>query len=101
MAKHEMGTCPVCTGTMRMPVPAANRRYAEQYGWWEYSKEDDCITCGNCGGQYQFGKPTGKVHLRPDMSPCVHTYVGANIGRCLTRHTCTHCGDTYDIDSSD
>jgi hypothetical protein len=49
-----------------------------------------------------FGKPTGKVRLRhDDNTPCAHEYTGSTIGRCLTRNTCKHCGDQYEVDSSD
>ena len=84
-----------------MPTPDANRIYGEMYGWYGYSKEDDCCDCTNCGAQKMFGKPTGRVQLRPDGTPCVHQYKGATIGRCLTQHICVHCGDTYVIDSGD
>lgn len=96
-----MGTCPVCQGTGHMPCPDNLRKYGQQSGWYGYRAEDDTVTCTNCGGQTMFGKPTGKVRLRADMSPCVHEYTGRNAGRCYTIYTCKHCGDTHDIDSSD
>lgn len=95
------GTCPICQGTLRMQCPDNLRIYGQKYGWYGYQVDDDKVTCNNCGGQYQMGCPTGKVRLRPDMFPCIHEYTEKNIGRCLHQHTCTHCGDVYDIDSSD
>ena len=32
---------------------------------------------------------------------CDHSFVSKNIGRCLTSYTCEHCGESYEIDSSD
>ena len=96
-----MGTCPVCQGTGRMPCPDNLRTYGVNNGWYGYSAEDDKVICTNCGGQTQGGRPTGKVRLRADMFPCIHEYVGKNIGRCYNGYTCKHCGDYYTIDSSD
>ena len=101
MNEKSYGVCPVCNGSGRMPTPEKLRRYGEQYGWYGYSKDDDCCTCNNCGGQTMYGKPSGKVLLRPDGTPCVHDYRSATIGRCLTRYTCVHCGSYHDIDSGD
>ena len=97
----EHGTCPVCNGSGRMPTPDRLRQYAEQYGWYGYSKEDDRCTCTNCGGQTMYGQATGQVHLRPDGTPCTHEYTSATVGRCLTEYTCRHCGHSYQIDSGD
>lgn len=98
---REACDCPVCNGTGRMPTPDNLRRYAEQNGWYGYSKEDDCCTCTNCGGQTMSGNATGKSYLRDDGTACVHEYVGYTKGRCWTQYTCKHCGYSYDIDSSD
>lgn len=99
--KKEQGTCPVCNGTTRRPCPDNLREYGQKNGWYGYG-DDDCVTCNNCGGQYQFGgKPTGKVNLREDGTPCRHEYEGKNLGRCYNGYTCKHCGDHYTIDSSD
>ena len=94
-------TCPVCNGTGRMPTPDNLRKYGEQYGWYGYSKDDDCCTCTNCGGQTMGGKATGKSYLRPDGTPCEHEYTARIKGRCLTEYVCKHCSYTYEIDSSD
>jgi len=95
------GACPVCDGSGRMPTSDRLRSYAEQYGWYGYSKEDDKCSCTNCGGQTMFGRPSGQVPLREDGTPCKHEYKSATVGRCLTRYTCMHCKFTYDIDSGD
>ena len=95
------GVCPVCDGTTRMHTPENLRPYAEKKGWYGYSKEDDCISCNNCGTQYMFGKATGEVLLRKDGTPCVHKYSGRTVGHCLTEYTCSHCGDRHQIDSGD
>ena len=95
------GTCPVCNGSGRMATPDHNRQYGEKYGWFGYSKEDDCCTCTNCGGQYQSLTPTGLVNQNKEGNPCTHSYTSETIGRCLTRYTCIHCDDQYTIDSGD
>jgi hypothetical protein len=97
----QMGTCPVCNGSGHMPCPDRLRDYGKKNGWYGYREEDDTVTCTNCGGQTMYGKPTGKVLLRPDGTPCTHEYVGVTRGRCYTVYTCKHCGSSYDIDSGD
>lgn len=99
--KKGYGICPVCNGSHRMATPDRIRDYAEKYGWYGYSKEDDKCDCTNCGGQTMYGRPTGQVPLREDGTPCTHSYQSATIGRCLTRYTCVHCKSYYDIDSGD
>lgn len=98
-----MGTCPACNGNLRVPCEnESTRHYGLKYGWYGYDKETDTIPCGNCGGQYQWGNPTGEVLLRKDNGePCVHEYRGYSKGRCYTGYTCIHCGDEYSIDSGD
>lgn len=91
------GTCPVCNGTGR--VEAGDYRYKNVIAG--YDPATDTLPCRNCGGQYMFGAPTGEVQLREDGTPCVHSYKSETIGRCLTEYTCIHCGDSYQIDSSD
>lgn len=95
----QYGPCPVCNGTTREPITDERRPFAKNYSG--YDKETDTVGCGNCGGQYQWGKPSGQVRLRPDGSPCNHHYDGMNVGRCLTQYDCRHCGDSYKIDSGD
>lgn len=34
-------------------------------------------------------------------SRCDHVFKVRNVGRCLNRYTCEHCGKSYEIDSSD
>lgn len=98
---REQCDCPVCNGTGRMPTPDNLRNYAEKNGWYGYSKEDDRVTCTNCGGQTMYGKATGKTYLRDDGTACEHEYTGRTKGRCWTEYVCKHCGYSYDIDSSD
>lgn len=89
------GVCPKCNGTCQIPLTEEEKKYS----WYKGKTHRDC---DNCGGQYMYGTPTGKVPLRKDNGePCLHEYVGRNAGRCYTIYTCKHCGSTYDIDSSD
>lgn len=98
----EYGTCPVCNGTGGMPCPDYVNAYAKERGWYGYKADTDTVDCTNCGGQYQFQKPTGLVGLRSDGTPCRHGYKGsAGPWRCTTDYTCVHCGDKYMIDSGD
>ena len=91
------GICPVCNGTTR--VPAGDNKYKHVIAG--YDKETDTFACTNCGGQMMYGRPTGRVPLRLDGTPCRHEYVGRNAGRCYTVYTCRHCTSRYDIDSGD
>lgn len=91
----EMGICPVCNGTGRAPASSS------PYSRYDYDKATDTIACRNCGGQTMSLKPTGKVRLRPDGTPCHHSYKGYEAGRCYTTYVCEHCGDRYSIDSGD
>ena len=94
----QYGTCPCCNGAGRVPAEEG-KNYGCFYG---YDKDTHTLMCTNCGGQYMYGKPTGKVRLRRDNGePCTHKYSGYNAYRCLTRYTCEHCGDRYEIDSGD
>jgi hypothetical protein len=97
----KQGICSICNGTGRMSTPDRLRVYAVKYGWYGYRKEDDCCDCTNCGGQLQWGKPTGMVNLRVDGTPCVHEYTSKNISNCYNGYTCKHCGDYHTIDSGD
>lgn len=93
------GTCPVCNGSGRVPVSESQQKWKTVVAG--YDKETDTFGCTNCGGQYMMGHPTGMAPLREDGTPCKHAYIGKVIGRCLTEYTCKHCGDRYEIDSSD
>lgn len=98
---NEKGICPVCNGTGRMPTPDNLRKYGESQGWYGYSKDDDCCTCTNCGGQTMSGHATGMVSLNKEGLPCVHEYTHYLAGRCYHRYTCKHCNEVYYIDSGD
>ena len=91
------GICPVCNGSCRRPT--GNDKWKTVYAG--YDPVTDTLPCTNCGGQYMFGRPSGQVRLRQDGTPCTHSYKSATIGRCLTRYTCAHCNEYYDIDSGD
>ena len=96
--------CPTCAGSGRRPLDSVNsetQRYASEFGWFGYDPTDGKIDCDNCGSQYMFGRPTGKVRARPDGTPCLHQYSGTNIGNCLNKYVCIHCKDTHTIDSGD
>lgn len=92
-----LGTCPVCDGSGRKP--AGDSLYRQVYAG--YDKESNTLPCTNCGGQYMYGTPRGKVRLNHEGVPCTHSYTGRTVGRCLTEYTCRDCGDTYQIDSGD
>lgn len=91
------GVCPVCNGSGRRP--AGDYRYKNVVAGYDAS--DDTLPCHNCGGQYMYGRPKGQVRLNKEGQPCTHSYQSATVGRCLTEYTCQHCGDRYQIDSSD
>jgi hypothetical protein len=93
------GICPVCNGTCRVKVPERMESYKNVMAG--YDKETDTLACSNCGGQYMYGTPRGEVRLNRDNVPCTHKYTSQTVGRCLTRYTCSDCGDRYEIDSGD
>lgn len=93
------GICPVCSGSGRMPVSPEQQRYKHVYSG--YDSNTDTLRCTNCGGQYMFGRSSGKVNLDKQGAPCKHSYTSSNAGRCLTNYDCVHCGDHYQIDSGD
>jgi len=93
--------CPVCDGTGRMDIPAHMREYCIKNGWYGYKADDGQCSCTNCGGQTMSGHAYGTVRRRPDGSPCVHEFVGHNVSQCLTIYRCTHCNESYQIDSGD
>jgi len=95
------GICPVCNGSKRTVC-----EYDPSTQWLRsvasYDPETHTVECRNCGGQYQWGSPTGEVRLRKDNGePCKHEYRGYSKGRCYTGYTCVHCDDNYSIDSGD
>lgn len=89
-----MGTCPVCLGSGEVLL-------SEQDLTYSWNKNKTHRACHNCGGQTMYGRATGQVRLRDNGTPCTHEYRGRTIGRCLTEYTCSHCGDNFQIDSSD
>ncbi len=115
----QLGTCPQCHGSTRMPVPEETQQYIKynaRWGHWFIAGyqpagtgpfadgtpyEGGTLPCDNCGGRTMSLKATGQVRLRPDGTPCLHEYRGENAGRCYTKYTCPHCGDVYHVDSGD
>ena len=95
----EYGTCPVCNGSGRVTPNPEQQKYKHVYSG--YDKDTDTLGCSNCGGQYMYGTPRGKVQLNAQGNPCTHHYQSSNAGRCLTNYDCVHCGDRYQIDSGD
>ncbi len=93
------GVCPVCSGSGRRPVPEDSRRYVNVLAG--YDAATDTLECNNCGGQYMFSRPTGKVNIDFGGQPCKHEYTSTKAGRCLTEYNCKFCGDRYQIDSGD
>lgn len=89
--------CPVCLGSKRVAAPNSRNKQVI-YG---YDKETDTVPCCNCGGQYQWSAPSGKVRRRQDGTPCKHEYREKRLGNCYHSYTCIHCGDYYTIDSGD
>lgn len=94
----ERHTCPECSGTLRVPYKLDPSWKKVIYG---YDEATDSLPCHNCGGQYQWGKPSGQVGSDYSGNACRHQYEGRNAGRCLTEYTCKFCGDRYQIDSGD
>jgi hypothetical protein len=90
------GICPACNGTTRVPASGSSRKVVRGY-----CIDTDTFPCCNCGGQRMFGSPSGKVPLRKDNTPCMHSYKGRGAGHCYTIYTCEHCNDSYSIDSGD
>ena len=86
--------CPKCQGSKEISLEADEVNYS-----WNKGKTHK--PCNNCGGQYQWGRATGKVSVRPDGEACLHEYTGKNIGRCLTAYSCRHCAEGFTIDSGD
>lgn len=92
------GTCPVCNGTTRVAYVGEERWKKVTAG---YQADTNTVPCGNCGGQYQWGRPKGVVKMDFGGQPCTHEYTGQTVGRCLTEYTCKFCNDRYQIDSGD
>lgn len=92
---NQLGTCPKCNGTKQLPIPENEKHYS-----WNKGKEFQ--DCNNCGGQYQFGKPSGQVKLDKEGNPCLHSYrSSAGRWRCTVVYRCEKCEDSYMIDSGD
>lgn len=99
------GICPKCHGTTRVAVDATGKPVdqAPPYPRWPQYAAQGFMECQNCGGQSMAGKARGYTKLRsPEADEgCLHEYMGITRGNCYTVYTCKHCGDRYDIDSSD
>ena len=88
--------CPVCNGTGRKPAGKTTKYKNVIAG---YDPVDDTVGCNNCGGQRMFGTSLGYVSANKDGLPCTHHYKAQNVGNCLTKYTCEHCGAYHTIDS--
>ena len=89
------GICPVCEGTKVVPLTEEEKKYS-------WNKDVVIQDCRNCGGQYQFGRPTGIVHNNGRAKPCTHNYRNIySTNRGINRYQCLECGDQYTIDSGD
>jgi len=95
----EKAICPVCQGSGRQPVSPEQERYKQVMSG--YDSATNTLPCQNCGGQCQYGRPSGHVRLNREGEACTHLYQSRNAGRCLTDYTCVHCNDSYQIDSGD
>lgn len=89
--------CPVCSGKGR--VTAGNRSWKRFMQG--YSQKDDSLPCQNCGGQYQFSVPTGRVNLNESGSPCVHEYKVQKVSGFMIEYVCDRCRDQYVVDTLD
>lgn len=68
----------------------------------DITKKRITVDCRNCGAQYMFGKPKGKLPLRKDGTPCSHEYkVSPGLWKCTHNYDCLYCGDHFMIDSGD
>lgn len=93
------GTCPVCSGSGRAPT-LGFQAYVFAAGGRPDS-EATTSPCRNCGGQTMSGHATGQVPLRPDGTPCEHSYREQLAGRSYYKYDCAHCGHHYSIDCGD
>jgi len=99
MSTKKYGVCPVCNGELRCRATEREIKDGRAFGWYDYRESDQTRRCGNCGAQYQYGKPTGQVPLRSDGTPCQHQYTASEgQWRGTTNYTCRHCGDYYMVD---
>lgn len=93
-----MAVCPKCNGTTRRPCPENLLKYRMA----TFDAADKTLACDNCGGQTMSLSATGRTRIDPATGlGCLHTYVSRTTSRCYHEHTCTKCGDRYDIDSGD
>lgn len=101
MNKFPTGVCPKCNGCFRMAIEPQYEQYKKILSG--YDLVSNTLPCNNCGGQYMYTSPKGMVRLRPDGNPCMHDYkdVSDTHFRSLRNYQCTHCQDSYEIDSGD
>lgn len=91
--------CPKCNGTGRQAATDDQKKYAGVMAGYDFA--DNTIECRNCGGGGQFSRAQGHVAAKADGTGCTHTYTAQTIVNCLTKYTCSQCGDNYTIDSGD
>lgn len=92
MEKH---ICPQCLGKGRRTAGDLSCKKFMQ----GYNRFDDSLPCSNCGGQYQFGVPSGFVPLNHQGHPCVHQYVLQTVLGFVIRYKCDFCDDEYVVDT--
>jgi hypothetical protein len=98
MSAPALAVCPKCFGSTRRPAPPSPWKTSMA----TYRASDDTMACDNCGGQTMSLTATGRVRVDPATGlGCMHTYRSRTTSNCYHEHTCTKCGDRYDIDSSD
>lgn len=81
------GVCPVCEGKRYLPVPKEHLGRSVQN------------PCPNCSARHTTA-PRGYVLLRPDGTPCTHTYDKLTFRGKSKIFTCGHCGDDFEVCSS-
>ena len=93
--------CPKCNGSGRYPASDNQRKHKTVVAGYDFS--NNTVGCQNCGADEMFSSARGHVSAKADGSACIHVYTAQNVGRCLTKYTCTQvgCNDYYTVDSGD
>lgn len=94
---RETGTCPACEGTLRV----SRMRAVWKNHLTGYEQVPEVGPCTNCGGQYMFGTPAGRVPLNESGKACLHQYIITTVRGCYRKYCCSQCGDIMSEDSGD